>query len=197
MQAVSRRFSQGLGLVLVAVAVLGAGTASASRSAAMLSPANFAPMPAPTGWRLLVPPSGTSSLWYPPSLRPIPGDAYSVSAALKNRKGIYLVYLNAGPKTGSEEMSTWPSFRVEHLQGEGNTSVHEDGHASGIAFRGGKGSCVVDDYVTRVKGHHYREIACFAQGRTTASVIVAAALTSAWPTYGPQLERAVEAWQVR
>jgi hypothetical protein len=55
----------------------------------------------------------------------------------------------------------------------------------------------MDDYITRRKGHHYREVACLVQGRTTASVIVAAVLVSEWPTYGPQLIRAIESWQVR
>ena len=93
-------------------------------------------------------------------------------------------------------MSNWPSFRIAHLTGEGDVSVHEDAHASGLTFRGGRGSCVIDDYITHVKAHHYREIACFVQGRATASVIVAAALASAWPKYAPELKRAVEAWQV-
>jgi hypothetical protein len=55
---------------------------------------------------------------------------------------------------------------------------------------------VSDTYVTAVADHHYREIACFVQGRTTASVIVATVLARAWPTYGRQLERVIDAWQV-
>ncbi len=45
------------------------------------------PTPAPFGWMLLVPLSGNSLLWYPPSMKPINGDPYSVSAALKDRSG--------------------------------------------------------------------------------------------------------------
>ena len=67
----------------------------------------------------------------------------------------------------------------------------------GLAFRGGNGSCVIDDYVTRVRSHHYREIACIAQGKTTTSVIVASALASRWTQYAPELEHAVAAWEVR
>lgn len=131
-------------------------------------------------------------------MRRIPGDAYSVSAALRGRSGqVTLVYLNAGPKTGGEKMGNWPRFRVDHLREEHDRAVHEEARASGIQFRGGKGSCVVDDYITRRKGYHYREVACFVQGRTTASVIVAAALVSEWPKYAPQLIRAIESWQVR
>jgi hypothetical protein len=131
-------------------------------------------------------------------MRRIPSDAWSVSAALRDRAGkVTLVYLNAGPKTGGERMRDWPSFRLDHLREEQARAVHEEARASGIAFRGGKGSCVVDDYMTRRESHHYREIACFVQGRTTASVIVAAALVSQWPRYRSQLVRAIESWQVR
>jgi hypothetical protein len=45
--------------------------------------------------------------------------------------------------------------------------------------------------------NHYKEITCFVQGKKAASVIVAAALTSAWPKYGAWMERAVNAWEVR
>jgi len=56
---------------------------------------------------------------------------------------------------------------------------------------------VIDDYVTQEKAQHYREIACLAQGRTTASVIIAAAFESAWPTHIGLLQRVIRAWQVR
>ena len=184
--------------MLVAVAAgFGIGKASASGS----TPPSFAwlkptPTPTPFGWMLLVPPSGNSLLWYPPSMKPINGDPYSVSAALKDRSGQYVAYLNAGPRTGNEKMSNWPSSRIDRHREERESSVHEDSQASGLGFRGGRGSCVIDDYVTRVGAHDYREIACFVQGRTAASVIVAAALKDAWPKYGPILERAVASWQV-
>ena len=48
--------------------------------------------------------------------------------------------------------------------------MHEVAEASGLPFHGGTGSCVIDEYVTALAGHHYREIACFVQGRTAASV---------------------------
>jgi hypothetical protein len=184
----------GLGVILAIIAACGAGAATATPpfSLSLLEPA-----PPPSGWQLLVPRSGTSLLWYPPSMTQISGDPYSVSAALRDREGTIVLYLNAGPRTGQEQLGNWPGFRLEHLREERNRSVHEDAHASGIPFRGGHGSCVLDDYVTRVVAHHYREIACFVQGRTAASVIVAAALASTWPRYSHQLERAVEAWQVR
>ena len=56
---------------------------------------------------------------------------------------------------------------------------------------------MIDDYLSRVHVHHYREIACFVQGRTKASVIVAAALDSEWTRAAPLLERAVSAYRAR
>jgi hypothetical protein len=187
-----------LGISLAVAACLSVASAFAAALPPPFSLTRLKPAPEPPNWIPLVPASGTSVLWYPPSMRQIPGDTYSVSTALRDRTGqVTLVYLNAGPKTGAETMATWPSFRVAHLREERDRAVHEEARASGITFRGGTGSCVVDDYITRRKGHHYREVACFVQGRTTASVIVAAALVSVWPTYAPQLIRAIESWQVR
>jgi len=75
--------------------------------------------------------------------------------------------------------------------------VHEDGHAFGVAFRGGKGTCVLDDYLTRVANNHFEEIACLVRGKTADSVIVAAVLVPVLQKYGPVVQRAVEAYQVR
>jgi hypothetical protein len=183
--------------VLGAIVALGAGTAAASPGDAPLSLTWVKPAPAPAGWLLLVPSSGDSLLWYPPFMKKIPGDPWSVSASFKDATGTTLAYLNAGPKTGTEQQGSWTSFRLEHLREEHNHSVHLDAHASALPFRGGTGSCVIDDYVTRVGAHHYREIACLVQGQRAESAIVAAALVSAWPKYAPQLERAIDAWQVR
>jgi hypothetical protein len=65
----------------------------------------------------------------------------------------------------------------------------------GLSFLGAKGSCVIDHYITKFHANHYQEIACFVQGRTTASVIVAAALQSEWPRAAAMLERAVSAYR--
>jgi hypothetical protein len=200
MSVASRNRLAHVGVVIAVVIGLAAGCGVSAASASPSPPlwlTRFKAAPAPAGWLLLVPPSGTSSLWYPPIMRPIKGDTYSVSAALRDRTGTILVYLNGGPKTGNPQMRAWPSFRLDHLREDRNRLVHEEAHASALAFRGGRGSCVIDDYVTRLADHHYREIACFVQGRSTASVIVAAALVNMWPTYGPLLEGAVEAWEVR
>jgi hypothetical protein len=184
----------GLSLALpVCGAIAAAPTATGAPAPFSLN--TLKPAPEPPNWIPLYPPSRTSLLWYPPFLRKIPGDFYLASTGLVGHAGRELVYLSAGPKNGGEEMATWPDFRIALLRAE-QTQVHEEATRSGVSFRGGKGTCVMDDYVTRVKANHYRELACFVQGRTSASVIVAAALVSQWSKYGPQLIRAVESWQV-
>jgi hypothetical protein len=163
------------------------------------SPAQFrwlVPAHAPSGWKHLGLPSGEAILSYPPSLAPIKGDKSSVSVAEKDASGRVAVYLNATPKQGAEQLSTWPAFRLQHDRGE-TDKVHVIAKAVGLSFLGGKGSCLVDDYYTRVKVHHYEEIACFVQGRARAAVIVAAALQSDWKRAAPLLERAVSAYQVK
>jgi hypothetical protein len=185
------------GLIVVVAAACGIAGAAASLSTTPLSLSRLKPTPTPSGWRLLVPRSGTSSLWYPPVMRPASGDPWSVTAELRDGKGTILAYLNAGPKSGPERMKTWATFRLDHLRDEHSHSVREEDRAAGLTFRGGRGSCVMDDYLTRVAVNHYREIACLVQGRTTASVIIAAALVRVWPKYAPRLERALEAYQVR
>jgi hypothetical protein len=174
-----------------------APVSAAERSSAPTSLSWLRPAPAPAGWKSVALPSHVGELWYPPTMRPTPGDATSVSVALEDAHGTFLEYLNAGPPSGGERIGTWPSFRLAHLRAEGDTSVSKDAQSSRLALRGGTGSCVIDDYVTHVKSNHYREIACLGQGRTTASVMVAASLASDWARFGPQLEHAVAAWQLR
>ncbi|MGH2935749.1 MAG: hypothetical protein ACRDL2_14725 [Gaiellaceae bacterium] len=103
--------------------------------------------------------------------------------------------MNATPKQGDERVGTWPGFRLRHARGE-DDKVHVIAKAVGLSFLAAKGSCLIDDYYTRVIVHHYEEIACFVQGRTTAGVIVAAALKSDWTRAAPMLERAVSAFRV-
>jgi hypothetical protein len=115
---------------------------------------------------------------------------------VKNRHGTIVDYLDATPKQSSaERLSDWPAYRV-HIVSEESDLLHEDAHAFGLHFAGGTGSCVIDDYKSRVIVHHYREIACLVKGHTSTSVIVAAALASNWANAAPTLERAVEAYQV-
>jgi len=141
--------------------------------------------------------SGTGVLSYPPSLHSVHADHGAVSAALLDAHGNYLQYLNATPEQGGEDLSDWCSFRIAHLRDEASVSVHEEACVVGLSFRGGKGSCVIDDYVTRFKHNHFREIACFVKGRGAGSVIVAAAPAARWERLGPQLERAVAAYEIK
>jgi hypothetical protein len=151
---------------------------------------------APAGWRQVTLPGGGAVLSYPPSLSPMTGDDGTVSEGLA-RSGRVLVYLNVTPRQGAETLSGWTAFRVGHLTDDDASSARLDGAARGLAFRGGPGSCVVDDYITRVRAHHYREIACFVRGARASSVLVAATPAADWARYGGLLERAVDSYAVR
>jgi hypothetical protein len=48
---------------------------------------------------------------------------------------------------------------------------------------------VIDRY--RTSRHRYREIACIVAGRRATTVVVGAALPSAWAALGPGIERAI------
>jgi hypothetical protein len=186
---------------LCAVAVVGALAVSpaAARATPPLNADAFAwlkpshPLP---GWKLAVPPSGSSALWYPPVLRVHAGDTRSVTVELRHPSARVVVFVNAGPKNGRERLQGWESFRVAHLH-YSDHDIRVLANASGLRFTGGGiGACVLDQYTTAVANHHYREIACFVRGFASQSVIVAAALLSAWPEYRAELERVIAAWQV-
>ncbi|MCU1495002.1 MAG: hypothetical protein JWO62_2766 [Acidimicrobiaceae bacterium] len=155
------------------------------------------PGPPPSGWRRLALPSGAAVLSFPPSLRPIKGDKTAVSAALIGHHGDFLAYLNATPQEGNEHLAGWAGSRIEHLREDDASSAHEDAAAEGLAFRGGHGSCVIDDYVTKVGHHPFREIACLVEGARGGSVIVAAAPPSTWSHVGATLQRAVSSYLLR
>ena len=155
------------------------------------------PAAAPAGWPHLGLPNGTAVLSYPPSLRRIAGDTDAVSAARLSPGGAFELYLNATPRQGAERQQDWAAFRLRLLRSDDAASAHEVSAAEDVKFRGGTGSCVIDAYVTRIGGHHYQEIACLVQGRTSASVIVAAAPAARWAQARPLLFRAVAAYLVR
>jgi hypothetical protein len=155
------------------------------------------PAAAPAGWPHLALPNGTAVLSYPPSLRRLAGDTDAVSAARLGPDRAFQLYLNVTPRQGSERLQGWAAFRLRLLRSDDAASAHQDAAAEGVKFRGGTGSCVIDDYVTRIGGHHYQEIACLVQGRTSASVIVAAAPAARWARARPLLFRAVAAYLVR
>ena len=155
------------------------------------------PAAAPAGWPHLGLPNGTAVLSYPPSLRPIAGDTDAVSAARLGPGGGFQLYLNATPRQGAERVQDWAAFRLRLLRSDDAVSAREISAAQGVTFRGGTGSCLIDGYVTRIGGHHYDEIACLVQGRTSASVVIAAAPAAQWAQARPLLLRAVAAYLVR
>ena len=118
-------------------------------------------------------------------------------AARFGQGGRYLLYLNATPREGAENLGNWPQFRLHLLRYDDASSAHELAAAAGVRFRGGTGSCVLDSYISKIGAHHYEELACFVQGKTSATVVVAAAPASRWAASAPLLDRAISAYQVR
>jgi hypothetical protein len=139
-------------------------------------------------------PDGTAVLPIPPEATLVQGDPGSVSAGMAAPDGDLLVYLNATPRQGEESLANWPRFRLDHLTGEHATSATLLSARTGMAFRGGSGSCVDDSYVTSVGAHRYREIACFVASTKGSSVLVAAAIADDWDLYRPLLEQAVDSY---
>ena len=111
--------------------------------------------------------------------------------------GNFLVNVNATPQEGDERLAGWAEFRIGHLRGDDASSVHEESEAEGLAFRSGRGSCVIDDYVTKVGHHSFHEIACLVEGAKGGSVIVAVAPSPAGNSVNATLERAVSSYLVR
>lgn len=149
---------------------------------------------APAAWRQASTTGRQATLFYPPTWAPIPGDAGTVTRALRERSGLYVGYLNATPRQGAEQLRGWASFRTAHDREEGDRQVRQIAAAEGLAFRGARGSCVLDDYLSRVASHRYREIACFVVGRKHGGVFIGAALKRDWSALRITLERAAVAF---
>lgn len=182
--ATNRRRLAAFGLVLI-----GAGCGTSSQAPF----AWFRPQPPPHDWRLARIASG-SELAYPPGWRIVPGDRGTATAALLGAGGRYLGYLNVTPRQGEETVARWASFRIVHNAEEGNTAIRRLAAATGLHFRNGHGSCVKDSYTTRT-GSRYIEIACLADGRRAASVIVGAAPPDSWSTTSGVIERSISAFR--
>ena len=155
----------------------------------------FHPGPAPAAWQRASLAGQRATLSYPPSLRRMRGDPGTVTVGRTSRSGAVLVYLNVTPRQGDETLRDWPSFRADHLRGEGQTGVRVDDVSPPLDLRGGRGRCVIDNYTTKVRDNHYREIACYVQGAHAASVIVAAAPDAAWRATASLLEKVVSSYQ--
>ena len=149
--------------------------------------------PPPPGWRTVTIASGGATLRYPPSWRPIPGDKGTVTAALRDAKGLYRGYLNVTPRQGAEHLAGWAAFRTGRNASEGDTRVREDAAAEGLRLGNARASCVIDDYLSRVGSHAYRELACIVAGPRFTNVFVGAVLVSDWPTLAGTIEHAASA----
>jgi hypothetical protein len=203
----SARAARG-GIIALGLALAAAGAAVAALAFAFgparsatptrtLDRATLVPAPAPPGWHQLTLPNGTAVLFYPPSMHRVSGDSDAVSAARLGPDGQYLLYLNATPRQGEESLRNWASYRLRFLRSDDASRASLVAAAGNQPFRGGTGSCVIDHYVTRMLAHRYTELACLVQGRTGASVIVAAAPTALWPSARAVLAQAVSAYTVR
>jgi hypothetical protein len=127
---------------------------------------------------------------------PIAGDSGSASAAVESRTGKILAYVNVTPREGDEQLKGFAHFRVHLIGEDDDRDVHLDSSAGDLKFRGGTGSCVIDDYLTRVGGTHYKEIACFVVGQHASSVVVAAGASADWTHFLPMLRESVASFRI-
>lgn len=173
-----------------------AQSAAAVRPAAVLS--RLVAGPAPAGWIGATIASGAATMFYPADWNAVRGDRGTVTAVLRDATGAYGGYLNVTPDQGAEpESNGWAAFRTGRNRKEGDRRVRRLAAADRLGFRQARGSCVIDDYLSRVGAHPYREIACIVTGARHTSVLVAAAMTPDWPTVAPILERAASAFLQR
>jgi hypothetical protein len=147
------------------------------------------PAPPPPAWKRLRVPGSPAILSFPASWRPIAGDPGTASAALRSG-GRIGGYLNATPQGGGETLRNWLGFRPAHNRDEGDVEVMPWAGRRGMRFRGGSGSCLIDDYTTAT-GARYRELACIVAGRRATTVVVGSATRTAWPRLAPVLREAV------
>jgi len=153
----------------------------------------FTPAAAPASWQHLTLPNGTAVLSFPRSLRTLQGDRDAVSVAKVSPHGAFQLYLNATPRQGDERLQGWAAFRLHLLRSDDAATAHQVSAAQGVRFRGGTGSCVMDQYTTKIHSNHFQEIACLVAGHHGASVIVAAAPAAQWAQASPLLFRSVAA----
>jgi hypothetical protein len=204
---VTRRRRAAIGATAVALILVGlyVGLAPGDQTSHGPPAGAFAwlrPGPPPADWSVARI-RGGATVSYPPGWRPLKTDPGTATAGLlKGGDGI-VGYLNATPRQGQETLENWGSFRPDHNRDEGifrpdhnrdegDRSVDLIASSTGLPFRGGHGSCVIDDYTT--SRATYREIACLASGARSSAVVVAAAPTSGWRQEEATLRRAVSAF---
>lgn len=186
------------------LAALGASAPAPAASAAAPKPVPglpsafswFAPGPAPANFRLYTAVQGTAVVADPPRLKPLGGRGGALSFAALGRGGAYFAYLSVNPQQGAENLGGWTAFRLALLRTDHARDVHEDAQAGNLPFRGGTGSCVIDDYVTGTRNNKFHEIACFVEGPHSGSVIVVATPPSSWRSYAVPLERVISSYSV-
>jgi hypothetical protein len=182
-------------LLVVAASIaasLGVWGGAADGSPSVNAPPGFRwlqPQHTPHGWKLARLPSGNATFAYPRTWRPIRTDPGTATVALLGHGRSIRGYLNLTPRQGTETLANWPSFRIEHLGDEGSTDVRLIASAHGLAFRSGRGTCVIDSY--RTSRARYREIACLVAGTRTSSVVVGAAPSKTWAQQAGTIERAI------
>ena len=172
-------------------------SSSSTDAPAQVHPQAFAwlhPAPPPGSWHVSTLPNGKAQLAFPASWRSIVSDPGTRTAAIRSSDGRIAGYLNATPQQGDETLADWSTFRLEHNQEEGDTNVKLVAASDNLMFRGGHGSCVIDDYRSS-SGHQYREIACIVAGANATTVVVGAAPPSDWHSQSPALERAISAFK--
>ena len=191
----TRRRATALGvLALVVVAVLVIASAGGGHSSHRRTSGAFAwlrPAPPPASWKVARIPNG-AALAYPPGWRPIRTDAGTATVALLGDGQRIDGYLNVTPKQGTETLANWSRFRPNHNLGEGDRSERVNASATGLRFRSGRGSCVIDTYTTSKAT--YREIACLVSGPRSTAVVVAAAPSATWNQQAATLQRAVSSF---
>jgi hypothetical protein len=167
-------------------------TVSSSRGAGRLAWPRAADAP-PAGWVSATTASRSATLFYPAGWKPISGDRGTVSVARRDSLGRYLAYLNVTPRQGAERLRGWAAFRTTRNRGEGDHGVREVAAAENLRFFQARGSCVIDDYRSRVGANPYRELACIVAGRGHTDVFVGATLRREWNRLSPTVLGAASA----
>jgi hypothetical protein len=174
----------------IAVAEIVAGEARPQTSVDGAALAWVRPGAVPDGWSTLQLPDSPARLSAPSGWRPFRSDPGTRTMVLRGSSGRIAGYLNATPQQGTETLANWSEFRVEHNEDEEELDVTLEAAASGLRFRSGRGSCVIDSYLTTT-GNRYREVACIVAGHSAATVIVGAAPPALWDAEAPAIERAI------
>ena len=191
----SRRRGATAGLFGVAIVatLLTVGLAGGGKSSHRSHAGPFAwlhPAPPPAGWNVAR--SRGGALAYPVGWTRVKTDRGTASVARLGAGGRIDGYLNATPKQGPETLANWSRFRPGHNLREGDRKERLLASSDNLAFRSGRGACVIDDYTTSKAT--YREIACLVSAPRTSAVVVAAAPRRLWSRQAATLKRSVSSF---